>query len=461
MRVVLLFVLFFISQTSQSQQRFTISGFVKDAQTGETLINAAVTLSGKTKGINTNNYGFYSITLAQGSYNFVCSYIGYQPNVQTINLTQNLTVNFLLQPQTNLSAEVIVTTRKRESNVKAAQMGKVTLPIEQIKSLPAIFGEVDILKIVQLLPGVRNAGEGTSGIYVRGGGADQNLILLDDAPVYNSGHLFGFFSIFNSDAIKNVSLIKGGMPAQYGGRLSSVLDVAMKEGNNQKTQIEGGVGLIASRFSLQGPIKKNKSSYILSARRTYIDVLTKPFIPKTNNFNGSGYYFYDVNAKANVELGAKDKLFISGYFGRDVFSFKNNQRSLNINIPWGNATGTIRWNHVFNKKMFSNTTVIYNDYNFTFDALQNNFALKLSSGIRDFSVKEDIDIYPFSNHKIKLGGIYTYHRFKPSVVSGRQDSVIFTPLNPAIKFAHETALYVQDDWDVSDKLKINAGLRSI
>jgi hypothetical protein len=442
-----------------AQKRFTLSGYVTDAQTGETLINAAVSLSGKTKGINTNNYGFYSITLTEGTYNFICSYIGYQPQTQSIALTQNVTYNFLLQPQTALSAAVVVTTRKRESNVKAAQMGKITLPIEQIKSLPAIFGEVDILKTVQLLPGVRNSGEGSSGIYVRGGGADQNLILLDDAPVYNTGHLFGFFSIFNSDAIKNVSLIKGGMPAQYGGRLSSVLDVAMKEGNNQNTQLEGGVGLIASRFSVQGPIKKNKASYIISARRTYVDVLAKPFIPATNNFNGSGYYFYDVNTKANFIISQKDKLFVSGYFGRDVFNFKNAQRSLAFNIPWGNATGTLRWNHVFNKKMFSNTTLVYNDYNFTFNAVQNNFSLQLASGIRDFSVKEDIDIYPFSNHKIKLGGIYTYHRFKPSVVSGRQDSIVFAPINPAIKFAHEAAIYIQDDWDVSEKIKVNVGLR--
>jgi len=283
--------------------------------------------------------------------------------------------------------------------------------------------------------------------------------MLDDAIVYNTGHLFGFFSIFNSDAIKNVSLIKGGMPPQYGGRLSSVLDVAMKEGNDKKLQVDGGIGLIASRVSIQGPIKKNKSSFIISARRTYIDGLTKPFVSKNSQFGGSGYYFYDLNAKMNYRFSEKDRLYISGYVGRDVFNFVNGQKSLQVNIPWGNATGTIRWNHVFNKRLFGNTTAIFNNYNFTFQALRNSLNIKLASGIRDFSLKQDFDLYPFTGHKVKFGGLYTLHRFTPSVVSGGQDSVIFQPLNPQSKYAHEAALYIQDDWEVSDKVKINFGLR--
>ncbi len=448
-----------VTVNSRSSKRHTISGYIRDKFTGETLIGASISVKGFVKGITSNQFGFYSITLNEGDYTLVTSFVGYQSSVIKLSLSKDTSLNIDLISGAALSKEVIITSRKRDNNVKAAQMGKVSLPIEQIKSIPAFLGEVDLLKVVQLLPGVRNAGEGSAGIYVRGGGPDQNLILLDDAVVYNTGHLFGFFSVFNSDAIKNVSLIKGGMPSQYGGRLSSVLDVSMKEGNNQKFQVDGGIGLIASRISIQGPIKKNKASFIISGRRTYIDALSKPFISKSSQFYGSGYYFYDLNAKMNYRFSDKDRLYLSGYFGRDVFNFVNGRNSLDVNIPWGNATGTIRWNHVFNNKLFANTTAVFNDYNFTFKALQNNFDVKLASGIRDLSLKHDLDYYPFSNHKFKFGGIYTYHRFTPSVVSGRQDSIEFNPLNAQVKYAHEAAAYIQDDWELSSKLQINAGLR--
>jgi outer membrane receptor protein involved in Fe transport len=446
-------------QLPASAHRYTISGYVKDSLNGETLIGASISVVGKSKGINTNQYGFYSITLTEGTYQLVCSYIGFQPKVVEIKLDHDLQITFGVLPKIKLSEVVVVTAKKRDANVKNAQMGKFTLPIEQIKALPSFLGEVDLLKTIQFLPGVRNAGEGSAGIYVRGGGPDQNLILLDDAPVYNTGHLFGFFSIFNADAIKNVSLIKGGMPAQYGGRLSSVLDVTMKEGNNQKYQVDAGIGVIASRLSIQGPIKKNKASFIISGRRTYIDALSKLFLKKSSQFYGSSYYFYDLNAKVNYIFSDKDRLYLSGYFGRDVFNFVNGRQSLKINIPWGNSTGTLRWNHVFNKKLFGNTTAVYNDYKFTFNAAQNSFELKLMSGIRDISLKQDFDLYPFTGHKIKFGGIYTYHRFTPSVVSGKQDTTVFKPNNAQVKYAHEAAVYVQDDWEINDKIKINAGLR--
>ncbi len=442
-----------------AQKKYTLSGYFKDAFSGETIIGATLTIKGSNKGISSNQYGFYSITLNEGEYNLVTSFVGYKTEAITIDLIADTMLNISMVSGASLSEEVIVTARKRDNNVKGAQMGKVSLPIEQIKSIPAFLGEVDLLKVVQLLPGIRNAGEGTAGIYVRGGGPDQNLIMLDDAVVYNTGHLFGFFSIFNSDAIKNVSLIKGGMPAQYGGRLSSVLDISMKEGNNQQFQTEGGIGLIASRFSVQGPIQKDKASFIVSARRTYVDAIAKPFISKGSQFYGSGYYFYDLNAKLNYKFSEKDRLYLSGYFGRDVFDFVNGRQSLDVNIPWGNATGTLRWNHVFNKKLFGNTTAVYNDYKFSFSAAQENFAVKLASGIRDISLKQDFDFYPFSNHKLKFGALYTYHKFTPSVVTGRQDSVAFNPLNAQVKFAHEGAVYIQDDWEISDKWNINAGLR--
>lgn len=460
MKYKLLFLLLLVSPFCiKAQNRFTVSGFIKDSLNGETLIGATIAVQGQARGISSNQYGFYSITLEEGEYVFICSFIGYQPKLIAVKLDGNKQLNFNVMPKVSLSQEVIVSSKKRDANVKNAQMGKFTLPIEQIKSIPAFLGEVDLLKTIQLLPGIRNAGEGSAGLYVRGGGPDQNLILLDDAPVYNTGHLFGFFSIFNSDAIKNVTLIKGGMPAQYGGRLSSVLDIAMKEGNNQKFQVDGGIGLIASRLSVQGPIKKDKASFIVSARRTYIDALTKPFISKSSQFYGSGYYFYDLNAKVNYRFSEKDRLYLSGYFGRDVFDFINGRQSLKVNIPWGNATGTLRWNHVFNKKLFGNTTAVYNDYNFAFKAAQNSFEIKLASGIRDVSIKQDFDLYPFTGHKIKFGGIFTYHQFTPSVVSGKQDSVVFKPNNAQKKFANEAAVYMQDDWEISDKVKINAGLR--
>ncbi|MBS1929276.1 MAG: TonB-dependent receptor [Ferruginibacter sp.] len=460
MRPLIFILLLFSFFSSFAQERFTISGYFRDISSGENLIGATLTLKGNSRGVNSNQYGFFSLTLPKGNYQLMASYVGYLPQVIDLPLYKDTVFNISMISGRNLSEEVIVTARKRDNNVKVAQMGKISLPIDQIKSIPAFLGEVDILKAIQLIPGVRNAGEGSAGFYVRGGGPDQNLILLDDAVVYNSGHLFGFFSVFNADAIKNVTLIKGGMPAQYGGRLSSVLDVAMKEGNNQKMEVDGGLGLIASRLSIQGPLKKNKASFIVSGRRTYIDALIKPFIGKSSQFHGSGYYFYDLNAKVNYIFSQKNRLYLSGYFGRDVFDFRNSTQSLEFKIPWGNSTGTLRWNHVFNKKLFLNTTAVYNDYNFYFSGAQNNFKIKIASGIRDLSLKQDYDYYPFSQHKIKFGFNYTWHRFTPSVVSGNQDSVQFRPNNAQIKFAHEEGIYIQDNWDISKKLSINAGIRA-
>ena len=308
-------LLFFISP---AQNKYTVSGYIKDSLTGETLIGATLQAGAKGRGVNSNAYGFYSITLDAGDYELSCSFVGYQSRRITIHLTANQQFSFLLPPRAAASEEVVVYAKRRDENVKNAQMGRFDLSVARVKALPVLLGEVDLLKTLQLLPGIRNAGEGNTGLYVRGGGPDQNLIILDDAVVYNTGHLFGFFSVFNADAIKNVTLIKGGMPAQYGGRLSSVLDVAMKDGNANKLQVDGGIGLIASRLSIQGPLKKEKASFIVSARRTYIDVLVKPFIPKSSQFSGSGYYFYDLNTKVNYKISDKDRLYLSGYFGKDV-----------------------------------------------------------------------------------------------------------------------------------------------
>lgn len=443
-----------------AQEKLTLNGYIKDGLSGETLIGANILIKGTGKTVTSNNFGFFSITLNKGKYQLSCSYIGYQ--TKEFDLDLNINTEQLIQLLPNAATilqDVTVSARRRDNNVKTAQMGKIELSVNTAKALPAFLGEVDILKTLQLMPGVRNAGEGNAGFYVRGGGPDQNLILLDDAVVYNTGHLFGFFSVFNSDAIKNVSLIKGGMPAQYGGRLSSVVDIAMKEGNNNKTQIDAGIGLIASRFSIQGPIKSKKSSFIVSARRTYIDAITKPLISKSSDFYGSGYYFYDLNAKMNFQISEKDHLYISGYFGRDKFNFNNAARSFKTLIDWGNATSTVRWNHVFNKKLFSNTTLVYNDYHFNLNGSQNDFNINLSSGIRDLTAKTDFDYYASPEHKLKFGVQFTHHTFLPNIVSGNQDSVVFTPNNASKKFAREWAVYLQDDWEINTKLKLNLGLR--
>jgi hypothetical protein len=442
-----------------AQTKYTISGYVRDSASGETIIGATVSIPRSGRSVTSNQYGYYSITLEEGVYTLTVSHVSYFTGNYAINLRSNQQENFGLQSKSAAMSEVVVYSRRRDANVKNTQMGKIDLSMAQVKDIPAFLGEVDILKTIQLLPGVRNAGEGNAGFYVRGGGPDQNLILLDDAVVYNTGHLFGFFSIFNSDAIKNASLVKGGMPAQYGGRLSSVLDVAMKDGNNQKFTGEGGIGLIASRLSLQGPIVKDKASFMVSGRRTYIDVLMKPFISKDANGAGSGYYFYDLNAKVNYRFSDKDRLYLSGYFGRDNFNFVNKKRSFSANIPWGNATATLRWNHVFGPRLFANTTLVYNDYKFDFKAAQNDFQIGLASGIRDGNLKVDFDYFPSPKHRLKFGGQSTYHKFIPNQISGRQDSVVFTPANAEIKYALENALYIQDDWEISDRLKINYGIR--
>ncbi len=458
MRIALVWLFLLSGFIAGAQQKFTISGYVRDSLSGENLIGATVSISGRNTSVTSNQYGFYSLTLPASQYSLVLSFAGYQPYISEIILSKDTVINFALL-QRSVLQEVVVTSRRRDGNVSNAQMGKIDLSMAQVKSVPVLLGEVDVLKTLQLLPGVRNAGEGNTGMYVRGGGPDQNLIMLDDAIVYNTGHLFGFFSIFNSDAIKNTSLIKGGMPAQYGGRLSSVLDVSMKDGNMKEYEFEGGIGLIASRFSLQGPIKKDKASFIVSARRTYLDMLIKPAIPKDNQFYGSGYYFYDLNTKVNYKFSSKDRLYLSGYFGRDVFNFNNSQRAFNADIPWGNATATLRWNHIFNNKLFSNTTLVYNDYKFSFGAAQNDFEIKLSSGIKDLTAKADFDYYPAPQHRLKFGGLTTYHTFIPNVLSGRQGDTRFEPNNEFTKYALESALYIQDDWEISDKLKVNAGLR--
>ncbi len=445
---------------AHAQERFTLSGYVNEASSGENLLGTNVYVKETLQGTTTNAYGFYSLTLPKGNYTLVVSFIGYIDQQFPVILDKDVRQNVSLENKPIETKEVTVTAEKEDRNVQSIEMGKNTLEVDKIKSLPSFLGEVDILKSIQLLPGVQSAGEGNTGFYVRGGGPDQNLILLDEATVYNASHLFGFFSVFNADAIQNVTLTKGGMPANYGGRLASVLDIQMKEGNNQKFHGEGGLGFIASRFTIEGPIKKDTSSFIVSARRTFVDLLLgKPFVDETSDIYGNSYYFYDLNAKVNYRLSDKDRLFLSSYFGRDVFKYKSPNSGFYINVPWGNATATARWNHLFNNQLFMNTTLIYTDYNFQFEGGQDNFSFKLFSGITDYNAKVDLTWLPDVRNTVKFGGNYIFHVFVPSNASAKEGEVSFDIGKILREYAHDVALYVNDEFDLSEKLKLNGGLR--
>ncbi|HIO49900.1 TPA: TonB-dependent receptor, partial [Candidatus Poribacteria bacterium] len=445
-----------------AQKTYTVSGYIKEGETGEDMISATVYIKELLKGTTTNLYGFYSITVPEGNYNLIVSYLGFETITQEIGLTKDLRVNVELKSKMITTEEVVIEAERADKNVGSSTMGTVEMEMEQIQILPALLGEVDILKVIQMLPGVQSAGEGNSGFYVRGGGPDQNLILLDEAVIYNVSHLFGFFSVFNADAVKSIELIKGGMPANYGGRLASVLNVTMKDGNNKKWQVEGGLGVISSKLTIQGPIKKNVSSIILSGRRTYYDLFL-PLIAKNNEnfkaFEGSGYYFYDLNTKINYKISDKDRIFLSGYFGRDVFTYKQAQSNFTVQVPWGNATMSLRWNHLFNDKLFMNTSLIFSDYKFSLGIIQNEFEMKLFSGIRDYNAKLDFNYYPVIRHNIKFGANYIYHVFTPSSASASQGDVEFDTGDIIRQYAHEGALYFNDQFDWTDKFQINAGLR--
>lgn len=449
-------IFFFLAQAEA--QTFTLSGYVRDASTGETLIGASVyNKNNVTQGTLSNNYGFFSMNLPKGSYRITISYIGYAEKIVQIELNENKKMNFDLQVEGIQMQEVVISAEQKDKNVQSTEMGTVDLKMDAIKKLPTLMGEVDVIKAIQLLPGVKSAGEGGVGFYVRGGGPDQNLILLDEAPVYNSGHLLGFFSVFNSDAIKNTTLIKGGMPANYGGRLSSVVDIQMKEGNDKQYAVEGGIGLIASRLTVQGPIKKDQSSFIVSGRRTYALDLAQPYI-KTTNFAGTNYYFYDLNVKANHKFSDKDHVFFSAYFGRDVLQYNSNRRNISLSLPYGNSTATLRWNHLFSDRLFLNVSAIFNDYNFEAGSSRESFSFRYLSGIRDLNLKMDLDYYANNGHSIKYGANYIYHTFNPGVATAKSGDVEFSN-NKKEYHAHDVAAYVTDEWKINSRFSMNYGLR--
>lgn len=440
-------------------QPVTLSGYVKDLRTGEALIGASVRVLGQPVGTTTNNYGFYSLTFNKAdSLIVVAGFVGYSDLRVSIAHQQARRMDFALAENPTQLGEVTIT-QDQAGQVLSTQMSAISVPMRLVKTLPVLFGERDILKTIQTLPGVQAGQEGTTGFYVRGGNSDQNLVLLDDAPVYNPNHLFGLFSTFNTGAINQVKLIKGGFPAQYGGRLSSILDVTMRDGSSKKFGGQAAIGLISSNLTLEGPFSKGKGSFIVSARRTYLDLLLKPFLPKQNRTN---YVFYDPNAKLNYSLGRKDKVFISAFTGSDDAQYTG-VNSLNYGISFGNSTATARWTHIFNPKLFVNTAVLVNRYQLSLSTLQSGYNSQIYTGIRDYSFKSDWEYYLSPKHTLHWGGLVSRHAFSPLSASSRipkSGKIPPFPLDSIHRqLATETALYLADDWNLSERIAISVGLR--
>ncbi len=435
-----------ITHQIKAQEITTVNGTVKDKLTGESIIGAVIKIDQLVNVVVTSNeYGFYAISLPKGKYDLRISFVGYEEKRIPILLNAPLITNVFLESKNQL-AEVVVSTKRKDDNLTKAQIGTETLNMQSISKVPVIFGEKDVLKTIQLLPGVKSAGEGNSGFYVRGGAADQNLILLDEAPVYNASHLLGFFSTFNSDAIKDATLIKGNGPAQYGGRLSSVLDVKMKEGNNKNYTVNGGLGLISSRLSIEGPIQEDKSSFILSGRRTYADV----FLKASEKFKDNILYFYDLNAKANYKLDDKNRIYFSGYFGQDELGLGSSFR-----INWGNKTGTIRWNRIVNNKLFLNTSFIYSDYSYNVGLKNGETNFNVNSNIKDVNLKQDYTYYLNPKNTIRFGFNSILHTITPSVFSGTVNNNI----NKVGRNGLENALYFNNNFKANQQLTFDYGLR--
>jgi hypothetical protein len=483
MRNFILFCVFYLIYLTSSGQKITVSGTVKDAENGETLIGVNIFDKINQKGAVTNNYGFYSYTISGNEVELVFTYVGYDPLLIPIHVVKDSILNVELQPAGFLR-EVVIVGEKADPIQESTQMGTVNVPLREIKNLPALMGEVDIFKVIQLLPGVQSGSEGASGLYVRGGSPDQNLVLLDGVPVYNATHLFGFFSVFNADAINNVELIKGGFPARYGGRLSSVIDINMKEGNMKKFQGEGSVGLIASKLTLEGPITKDKTSFLLSGRRTYLDMIARPIIRNTSGGREDvGYYFYDINAKVNHIFNQKNRLYLSYYGGDDkAYSFFNNtgQRWDNsgtvtsreeAGLGWGNNIAAVRWNHIFNQRLFANFTGTFTKYRFnlfteyddvfkdsqTGNSTRDFYKANYLSGIRDLALKADFDFIPNPQHYFRWGGMIINHRFTPGVFVAIENERPETREGATPSDSRELSVYVEDDFSMGDRWKFNVG----
>ncbi len=447
--------------SNKASEKYTINGYVKESGSQEYLPSVSIYIPKSGVGATTNDYGFFSLTIPEGTYELLISYIGYKTIKQTINLSDDLTLNIDMIQDTESLDEVIIKTDKGVNESQVTQMSVVSIKPSEIQDIPAILGEKDVIKALQLMPGIQRGNEGSAGFFVRGGTPDQNLIILDDAPVYNSNHLFGIFSVFNGDAIKSIETFKGGFPARFGGRLSSVLKIDTKNGNKERLTGKVNVGLISSSLLLEGPIKKEKTSFIFSGRRTYADLLSKPFQPSDIK---AGYHFMDLNFKIHHVFNEKNKLYWSNYFGQDKFRLdeKEANDNFNTNLFWGNVTSTLRWNHQFSDKFFSNTSLIFSNYSFgiKLDEKFNNeiFKLKTNSRINDYGIKADFDYYPSPNHSIRLGIVSTFHNFVPKQSKVSETGVANSSITQRIK-SLESAVYAEDNWRITDKLSFSPGLR--
>lgn len=433
-------------------QSFTISGYMKDKANGEGLIGATAYIEELGTGVVSNVYGFYSISLPKGSYSVTYSYIGFEEQIQHVDLTQSRNMNIMLVPSVKEIEEVIVTSERKDKNVEGVDMSMQKLPVKMIQKLPSFMGEVDVIKSVQLLPGIQSGGEGSSGLYVRGGGPDENLMVLDEAPVYNASHMLGFFSVFNSDAVKDIQVYKGGIPAEYGGKISSVIDIRMNDGNSQQFNVKGGIGNISSRLTVQGPIIKDKWSYIISGRRTYADLIGR--MVGIDQLKNNKLYFYDLNGKTNVQLGKKDRIYLSAYTGDDYFSFGES-----MYMRWGNLTGTLRWSHVFGDKLFSNTSLIYSNYDYNLGVPENTSSqFDWSSQITDYNLKEDITWFINPQNKVNAGLNIIYHHFEPGKIEAGEQS-FYSNIELTQYNAVESAVYLSNEQKLGSRVTLKYGLR--
>jgi len=427
------------------------------------MISATVYVPSLGIGTSSNEYGFYSITLETGNYDIIFSYLGYKEQEVQIQLTGNITQNIELAEDKAVLGEVVISAEKEKArdNVRSTEMGTTEVNIETVKKLPALFGEVDIIKAIQLLPGVKSVGEGSSGFYVRGGNVDQNLVLLDEAPIYNASHVLGFFSSFNPDAIKDMKLYKGAIPAHYGGRLSSVLDIRMKEGNSKKLAGSGGIGTLMSRLAIEAPVTEN-GSFMLAGRRSYIDILANTY-NRIKNGNSTGtdnkFFFYDLNAKANYRINDNNRIFLSGYFGRDVLGFNDDENDFNFGVEWGNTTGTLRWNHIFSPKLFSNLTYYYSNYDYFLDFEEDITRFRWTSNLREHSLKADFGAYLNPSNTLRFGLHSIQHNINPGTIESIESGELVKEFNINKNRTYESAIYISNEMSLGNKLQIDYGLR--
>lgn len=432
------------------KDQVTISGYIKDAANGEELLYVNVYAQEVKMGTTTNLYGFYSITLPKGTHTLSFSYLGYQTNKKTIDLKGNFEMNVELQPESETLDEVVVVGEAENEAVESVVMSRIDVEIEQVKKLPSLLGEPDVIKTIQTLPGVTSAGEGTSSFFVRGGSADQNLILIDEAPVYEISHMFGLFSVFNADIIKSAELYKGGIPAKYGGRLSSLLEVTSRDGNTKQLSGSGGIGLLAAKLTLEGPIVKDEASFIVSGRRSYADI----FMKQMKDLDGTTVQFYDLNAKINWKKDNKNRFFIAAYNGRDIWNFDNT-----FQMDWGNTTTTFRWNHLFNEKLFSNLTLIYSDFDYALESKEEVDGFRWEANQREMSIKEDFSYFVNPDLTLKFGYQGIYRRFTPGVITPNSDETIFKAVSLQKQFALDHGLYISAEHRLSDRISLEYGLR--